>query len=272
MAPFVAQLGRPPVGVIEFAENSDWTHMLNSIGWGLSCWSSTPYRIAQSVPMLMSTGTLADGAQGAYDAQFVALGDLLVAKGYSDAYLRIGWEMNGDWYRWAAAQDPTNWKRYFQRIVLAMRSVKGQHFKIIWNPAIGQQQIGSDQIYPGDDYVDVIGLDVYNQSWNPADTDPATRWANLVEQPYGLDWLKTFAGQHKKPIALPEWGTGTRPDGHGFGDDPMFIDNMAIWIADNNVVMQGYWDYNAGDYNADFEEGPFPDAAAAYTNNFAVKP
>lgn len=268
MAPFTALLGRKPQGVIEFAENSDWQHMLDSIGWAAGCWAGTP--MAQSVPMLMSTGTLAEGARGDYDAQFVALGKLLVAKRQPNAMLRIGWEFNGNWYRWSAANDPENFKIYFRRIVAALRSVPGQSFRIIWNPAIGQQAIGADLAYPGDDVVNYIALDVYNQSWWPQDVDPQVRWNRIVQQPYGLDWLKTFAAKHRKRIMIPEWGTGTRPDGHGWGDDPLFVSNMAAWFTANNVLMHGYWDYQAPDFDGELSDGGQPNAAAAFKSAFAL--
>lgn len=270
MAPFTAMLGRAPAGIVDFAENSDWTHMRNSIGWGMWCWSSTPYRLAQSVPMLMSTGTLADGAKGAFDQEFVLLAQQMVAAGYGDSYLRIGWEMNGNWYRWSAATDPASFRAYFRRIVHAFRSVPGQHFKIVWNPGLGALNLKAEQAWPGAGYVDVIGMDVYNTSWRPQDSDPASRWDYLLTQPYGLNWLTAFAKSHRKPIALPEWGTGNSPNGFGGGDDPLFITNMAAWIANNNVVMQSYWDYNAGDYNAELSAGQFPMAETAFAAAFAA--
>lgn len=246
--------------------------MLSSIGWGLRCWAGTPYKLAQSVPMLMNNTTMAQGAKGAYNASFRALGQQLVANGQADAYLRVGWEFNGNWHSWAAAANPSIFKAYFRQIVYSLRSAKGQHFRIVWNPAAGQQQIEASLAYPGDDVVDVIGLDIYNASWRPQDVGNAqVRWNNLVTQQNGLTWLHDFAKRHRKPIAFPEWGTGTRPDGHGYGDDPLFINNMAKWIADNNVVYQSYWDYAAWDYNSEMSTGKMPLTAAAFKTNFGTR-
>lgn len=270
MASFEALLGRKADGVIEFSEQSDWAHMLTSINWALGCWDGKGYRLSQSVPMLMQSGTsLEEGAKGAYDEHFVRLGRLLVAKGHANAYLRIGWEFNGAWYKWAAAKNPEAFKRYFRRIVAAFRSVPGQKFRIVWNPAQGQQQIAPDKVWPGGDVVDVVALDLYNQSWRPQDAkDAQARWDYLVSQPYGLAWLRKFAREHRKPIALPEWGTGKRPDGHGGGDDALFMRNMAAWIAANNVVFHGYWDYPASDFNGEISTGKQPASAAAFRQGF----
>ena len=146
----------------------------------------------------------------------------------------------------------------------------GEHFKFVWNPTLGVQQIAPDQLYPGNDVVDLIGEDVYNQSWRPQDTDPASRWAYLRSQPYGLDWAAAFARQHGKSIILPEWGTGTRPDGHGGGDDPLFIANMAAWIKANHVILQDYWDYDASDFDGQISTGTQPLSAAAYASAFGT--
>lgn len=275
MAAFETLIGTPAAGVAEFSETIDWQHMLNSINWAQGCWEGHRIGLSQSVPMLMQNGsgtTLQAGARGDYDRHFHDLGKLLVAKGRADAYLRIGWEFNGGWYPWAAKDDPEAWKRYFRRIVGALRSVPGQRFRIVWNPAQGEQQIAPDRVYPGDDVVDVIGLDLYNQSWRPQDAgDPVARWENLRTMSYGLDWLARFGREHRKPLALPEWGTGTRPDGHGWGDDPLFVTNMAQWIAANDVAYHVYWDYNAGDFNGELSSGRQPKAAAAFRRAFAPK-
>lgn len=268
---FEAMAGRPPDGVVAFTERTSWQNMLNSVNWSINCWSGTPYRVSQAVPMLLDKDTtLKEGANGAYDQYFSELGRMLVAKGRADAYLRIGWEFNGDWYAWSAAKDPENFVRYFRRIAKIFQSVPGQKFKIVWNPARGEHKIAPDKVYPGDDVVDVIGIDIYNSSWRKEDDDPEVRWRNHLTQPYSLNWLKEFAARHNKPIALPEWGTGTSPNGQGKGDDPLFIQRMAEWIEANNVAYHAYWDYAAWDYNAELSGGKQPLSAEAFRNAFGT--
>lgn len=266
---FIAMAGRAPVGVTDFADRSAWQNMLNSVTWSATCWSRTNYRLSQAVPMLLDKGTtLREGANGAYDSHFAQLGRVLVARGKADAYLRIGWEFNGDWYAWSAAKDPEAFVRYFRRLVGIFRAVPGQRFRIVWNPSQGQQKIAPDRVYPGDDVVDVIGLDFYNSSWRKEDAHPEVRWRNHLTQPYGLNWLKDFAARHHKPIAFPEWGTGTSPNGQGKGDDPLFIARMAQWIKSNNVAYHAYWDYPAPDYNSELSGGRQPLSARAFRTAF----
>lgn len=271
---FTAWFGREPDFVLDFFDMSSWTGMQNDAGWTVSCWTRQPHReVVFSVPMLVGRDTtLAQGAQGAYDEQFRKLAELFVNRGYADAYVRIGWEFNGGWYPWAAKKDPSNWVAYWKRIVDVMRSVPGQSFRFVWCPAQGWQQIKADTLYPGDSYVDVIAMDVYNQTWSAGVTTPEQRWNELMTMQYGLKWLRDFAGAHNKPMAFPEWGTGTRPDGHGGGDDPYFIQQMAKWIGQNNVAFHAYWDFAAKDYNAKLSDGSKQQAAAAFLAAFKSVP
>lgn len=270
---FVSWFGRDPDFVLDFFDTSSWTNMYNDAGWTVSCWGRYKRQVVFSVPMLPGgTDTLADGAAGKFDDQFRKIGELLVSRGYANAYIRLGWEFNGGWYPWAAKKDPTSWVAYWKRIVDSMRSVSGQSFRFVWCTAQGWQQIKSDTVYPGDDYVDVIAQDVYNQTWTAAVTTPEQRWNELMNQSYGLKWLRDFATAHNKPMAFPEWGTGTRPDGHGGGDDPYFIQQMAKWIGQNNVAFHGYWDFAAKDVNGKLSDGSKPLAGAAFLAAFKTVP
>jgi hypothetical protein len=272
LPPFTAMAGRAPDGVTDFTERTRWQDMLNSANWNLDCWAGTPYRLSQAVPMLLDKGTtLTEGARGAYDQHYARLARLLVKKGQADAYLRIGWEFNGDWYPWSAAKDPEAFVQYFRRIVKVMRAVPGQKFRIVWNPSQGKHKIAPDTVYPGDDVVDIVALDLYNTSWRKEDADPEVRWRNTLTQPYSLNWLRDFAARHNKPMALPEWGTGTSPNGQGQGDDPLFIRRMGEWIRANNVAYHGYWDYPAADYNAELSGGRQPKSAKAFREAFGPR-
>lgn len=266
---FEAFLGRATDGVTDFLAFASWDDLERSARWVVGCWKSTGKQLSLGVPMLPKDGsTLQAGAAGAYDARFAALGRAIVESGGADAFLRVGVEFNGDWFPWAAARDPAAFKTYFARIVKALRATAGARFRIVWNPNVGPLRFPADRAYPGDDVVDVIGLDVYNQVWAPADREPSSRWTHVLEEPFGLAWVATFARQHGKPIALPEWGTGTRPDGHGAGDDPLFVTRMAAWIAAHDLLFQSYWDYRAPDYDARLSDGHFPASARAFKAAF----
>ena len=128
-----------------------------------------------------AVGTLAQGATGAYNSYFVTLAQTLVAGGQANAYLRLGWEFDGSWMAWAATTPgaEASFASYFQQIVTAMRSVPGEQFRFVWNPDAGaftQSGYSVAAAYPGNAYVDVIGLDAYDQSWAMPQT-PTNAWS-----------------------------------------------------------------------------------------------
>lgn len=270
IAGFERWLGRPIDRVVDFLARDSWQKMVDSTRWISGCWRGAPYALALSVPMLPNgkDNTLRAGADGAYDRYFQEIARILVADGHAGAVIRLGWEFNGGWYPWAAKKDPKAWVAFWQRIVTTMRGVPGAAFKFDWNPTLGWQQVPSDQVWPGDGYVDIIGLDVYNQTWDKGVKTPEQRWDDLMNQSFGLKWHADFARKHGKPMSFAEWGTGTRPDGHGGGDDPLFVKNMAAWIRAHPVLYQGYWDYPAPDFNAEVSRGKLPESGAELRRQF----
>ena len=107
--------------------------------------------------------------------------------GKGNAYLRLGWEFDGNWFPSWAAQTPAaeaNFGGYFDQIVTAMRSVPGENFKFVWNPDVGafaEPGYNVTLAYPGNAYVNVIGVDAYDETWASPRT-PATAW-NVTSSP-----------------------------------------------------------------------------------------
>ena len=85
-----------------------------------------------------------------------------------DSLLRIGWEFNQAKYRWYPVGQAVSFVEYWRHIVDSMRSVPGAHFRFIWNPSMGdngQKDLAMGDLaayYPGDTYVDLVGMDVYD--------------------------------------------------------------------------------------------------------------
>jgi hypothetical protein len=267
---FAAWLGRRPQWVVDFLAQDNWQSFNESASWLIGCWRGADYRLALAVPMLTEDrrNTLELGAAGAYDAHFTRLAQALVSTGRADAVIRLGWEFNGDWSTWCPKGNPGVFIRYWRRIVGVMRAVPDSKFRFDWNPTLGTATVAPDQVYPGDDVVDIIGLDVYNQSWSVPRPNSRERWEELRRQPFGLDWHQAFAAAKGKPRSFPEWGTGRRPDGSGGGDDSLFVDQMAQWATASDVVYHAYWDYPASDYYALMSTGQFPRAAATFRERF----
>jgi hypothetical protein len=281
--------------------SAGWSYLTtpSTLASWLSSWKGTSDQMVIGVPMvaLNSSGnpenTLAQGAAGDENDNFVAIAKNLVALGFGNAILRPGWEFDGTWYPWTVQSDTdaANFATYWQNIVTAMRSVPGANFKFLWSPA-GFQSLSwnINDAYPGNAYVDYVSVDIYdwyfaggifpsgspNNSCTPAESNSV--FATFETDPTGLDWLASFAQAHDKPIAMPEWavliaGPGSPQNGHGLGDDPTFINNMYNWFITNHVAWAIYFIDDVADNNAqgiDFllTDGHFPNALAAFEADF----
>ncbi|MCZ7530350.1 MAG: glycoside hydrolase family 26 protein [Acidimicrobiia bacterium] len=254
----------------DFFAGTNWS-TIESPGWWVSSWEGTGYRMSYGVPIIPDTGgSLATGASGAYNDHFRRLAELLVSGGQSDAILRLGWEFNGNWYRWRAKADPVGFIGYWRQIVNTMRSVPGADFAFDWNPTLGLNDweggtpFYAEDAYPGDEYVDYVGVDVYDQSWASGYQDPAVRWNEIYHGERGLVFWRNFAQNHGKPLSIPEWGVSERDDGHGGGDAPSFIQNMRDFIASSNVEYHVYFEFDHTDGAHMLSDGQFPQSAALY--------
>ncbi|HWC26946.1 MAG TPA: glycosyl hydrolase, partial [Solirubrobacteraceae bacterium] len=277
VARFEAQIGRPVAVVHDALARENWANLSNPT-WFAGQWTASPYRqrVVYTVPMLPdSGGTLAEGARGAYNMYFRTLALRLVAGGEGSAILRIGPEFNGNWFRWSitAPNGAADFAAFWRQIVDTMRAVPGANFKFDWCPNGGSswvagQQLQAESAYPGDAYVDYVGLDVYDQSWGPNRADPAARWKELVTTRNGLAWQRDFARAHGKPMTFPEWGLANRTDGYGGGDSPHFIEQMYEWIRTNDVAYHMYFEY--GDSVADYAlfNGWAPNASRRFVELF----
>lgn len=170
------------------------------------------------------------GAAGANDHHFRTLAERLVDLGVPDTVVVLGWEMNGTTYGHRCAPAPEAWKKYWRNIVTAMRSVPGQRFTFDFAPSRGLDAIPWTACYPGDRYVDIIGMDSYDQP--PGDT-----FEDHVTQPYGLQHQVDFAEERGKRISYPEWGLFRH------GDNAEYVRSMLGWIREHRPVYQTITDY-----------------------------
>jgi len=254
-------LGRDVDYASDFSSRTSWDEIANPTSM-LQAWQGSGYRLVLGTAMLPTedaSATMAKGATGAYDGYFKTLAQNLVTYGQGDAIIRLGWEFNLGPSRWHP-DTKAHFISYWQHIVKAMRSVPGtENLQFDWNPNIGGETYDARNYYPGNAYVDYIGVDIYDISWAagaypyPADCDAAcvqkTReaaWDDKLNGTFGLNFYATFARSEGKPLSMPEWGLWERPDGHGGGDNPYFIQQMYKFIddPDNNVGYQSYFEFD----------------------------
>ncbi|MEU3839096.1 glycosyl hydrolase [Streptomyces sp. NPDC028635] len=187
-------------------------------------------RNEEGVPDAEVRRMLRQGAAGQYDHHFRRLAERLVQLQVPDTVIVLGWEMNGITYTHRCGPDPAAWKTYWQRIVTAMRSVPGQRFRFDFTPSRGRDAVPWTECYPGDDTVDIIGMDAYDQP-------SGMPFAEQVREPYGLQAHVDFAKAHHKAISFPEWGLFRN------GDNPEYMRGMLAWMAEHKPVYNTLTDY-----------------------------
>jgi hypothetical protein len=301
-------------GSIKYAEDfmdaTSWSNISNP--WQLSNWKGNPYTMVWGIPMLPCGGPSTqcqanvsdynEVASGGADSYFKTLAKNLVSNGFGSSYIRLGWEFNGSEMGWAVCNGEgsglNSWAKdfvpAFRNIVTSMRSVSGADFKFIWNPLVSSN-VGCpgdnlENFYPGDSYVDQVGLDVYDGLGQA--TSDAARWTDLLNgvnagdwtpvaptvngqkfQGYGLNWITAFAKAHNKPISIPEWGLDATDQNGGGGDDAYFITHMASWIKANGNGPAIFWNFGEGNLPLDipsYTNGGTPNATAAFKTAFSA--
>jgi hypothetical protein len=261
---FSTWLGRDVDYAVDYSTRSTWDEIANPT-YMLNNWQGSDYRMVYAVAMLptaiSSKATLAAGADGDYDQYYKTLARNLVAYGQGDSIIRLGWEFNVSGWPWhPGSSDTEDFIGYWRHIVKAMRSVPGtDKLQFDWNVNNGGESYDSTVFYPGKKYVDYIGVDVYDTSWDenaypyPGSCNAECKlghqqqaWDDVIGATFGLSFWSSFAKSEGKKLSLPEWGLWDRPDGHGGGDDTYFVQQMYKFIDDpaNNVGYQAYFDYN----------------------------
>jgi hypothetical protein len=178
-------------------------------------------------------------AKGAYNSYATQLGDNLVASGLGNSVLRLGPEMNGKWEPYFIGRTRTEqheWALCFANEVTGLRKAPGEHLLIDWDPNACKGNYPYTNYYPGNAYVDIVGLDLYDVGC----LTPNTRlsFTQLASEPEGLNHFEAFAATEGKPMSLPEWGLSSVPS----GDDPGYIDGIGAAVSRDNFAFETYFE------------------------------
>jgi len=154
-------------------------------------------------------------AEGSYDSFIVQWADLMdsILNQFpnNQVFIRLAHEMNGNWYAWSVAYPGASntvedfismWIHTYDLVNSRWSGNNRNNVYWLWCP--NNADVGgtpAESYYPGDNYVDWVGLDGYNwgalysySSW----TNPAGVFDNMIGR------LQTLTN---KPIAVAEWGT-----------------------------------------------------------------
>lgn len=190
---------------------------------------------------------------GSADAYLIAQAKALAAYG-KPVFLRLDWEMNGNWYPdWgsgAVSQDV-----YIQswRYIREYFWLEGAYnVSFVWCPNVGDPE-GSAAYdwYPGDAFVDWVGLDAYPQSHLAG--------LGLLSGTDGLNSMAEQATAHDKPLMLAEWAPSNLSS-----DVAQPFDQIFQWALSYPDTVKALVYFNYGSSKVDHFLLDYPVGAAEY--------
>jgi hypothetical protein len=252
------------VTAVDFYGGESWDEFRN-FTWVPGVWKRlNPARsLVWSMQLTMKGTPLTDIAAGKHDLEFEGAAGAIAAA-QPNAVIRLGWEMNLEQSNWFSGGREDDFIAAYRRVVGIFRKAS-RRFTFDWCPGWGPQEAPADRAWPGDDVVDVVGLDVYDFKF---DGTPEQRWRRFyLTAPFGLEWHRDFAARHNKPMSYPEWGVGH------FGDNPYFIRMMHDWFMQNRdrIAYAAYFNVD-GLWPTQIDTGRFPQSEALFRKLFAAGP
>lgn len=251
--------GRPVDVIHGFAARQTWDEVV-SAGWIMGYYADFDGLLVISQPFWPEGegGSLGECAAGAYDDKWADYGRTLVETGRTDAYTRLAWEFNGTWFQWSAT-DVDAWVSCWRTVVDAVRST-APDARFEWNMnAHGSQSCDGNawNCYPGDDYVDVIGIDPYDHY--PASTTAAD-FDEQCNDRHGLCHVIDQARERGKEVGVSEWGVINSE----VGDNPLYIEKMyETFLAGADVMAYETYFYSEA-HGTVLGGGSNPESSQAY--------
>jgi beta-mannanase len=153
-------------------------------------------------------------------------------------YLRFAAEMNGDWFPWSIGINGNSSGDYINawRHVHDIFAANGvSNVKWVWNPNVnGAQRVALASVYPGDGYVDMVGIDGYN--WGTS-----ASWASW-QSPTSVfgSTLNEVRAITRRPVMIGE--TSSAEAG---GSKAQWIDEFFSFLKANQDIRAFVWfNYN----------------------------
>lgn len=323
---FVSTTGASPQFMDAFTDyTQDPSQWASNASWTAWSWAQSPdaSSLTPVIGVPMSDNNYSSDpdqffqaiSAGTFDADYKGIVDAWAAQGFKTLPLRLGYEMNvpadSPWYMGNNPSAIADWVAAFQHLstlLKAQGAADGVNVKIVWNPVESSQGDTAQQVlssYPGNQYVDVIGTDVYSpvspeslydwadnngtydlslSQWfsNPVNREhywsyPGATPSDPTDQS-GVGWslqdAVQLAEETGKPIAVPETGAGGSGT-YGPTDDPAF----PAWLASElsqpggpQVAFVNIWDTSGSNGDWDFSSSGADKAqeAAAWARYFGA--
>lgn len=178
--------------------------------------------------MHQSAYTAAEIAGGRYDGYVSSWAEQAAA--YDRPFLlRFAHEMNGDWYPWSVGAPggaPQDYVAAFRRVRRIFNDAGARQVEWVWcpNAVIGAHTEAISQSYPGDEFVDIVGVDGYNFG-----DLPGHQWTEPAEL-FGDTLALVAQLAPGKPVWINEVGCGDQG-----GDKVRWISDFVGWLVTTDV-------------------------------------
>ena len=180
---------------------------------------------------------------GKYNAQFTAYLDIIAeyAKGLQEENIPVLFrpfhEGDGNWFWWGAADDAT-YKAVFRYTEDYLEEQGVHNFIYVYSPCGPTSENTYMNRYPGDDYVDVLSFDYYDDYSGPSAAYTGSFFTNLKSS---CEIIKKYADDKGKVAAIAEAGVRvTKADGSD--SEGLLVKNNPIkgkkWYSEINEVAK----------------------------------
>jgi hypothetical protein len=239
--------GRACEVAVVYTDRRSWDAMTRYSDWLFDNFEGFPGQLVISQGLVPDDqgDQLPACARGDFDEHWRAFGELMVRKRRAASIVRLGWELNSESTP-ARATDAELWKRCYRRAALALRDAN-PGVKLDWtinSHGTPEELCGGSSVncYPGDDVVDIIGIDNYDMG--PSATSPE-HFAEIAAAADGLDWLLDFAKAHDKKLSVGEWGVAPGHEANSTGENPDFIRWMNDWFSEHaaDLAYEAYFNH-----------------------------
>ncbi|GIF00297.1 glycoside hydrolase family 26 protein [Paractinoplanes rishiriensis] len=214
-----------------YTERTSFAAMTTGSSWTFEHFADFPGVLVISQGLVPEGGEaqMAGCAAGEFDDLWRGFGTLMTRQGRADSIVRLGWEVNVEAMPWRGL-DTQTYISCFRRAATALRATNPKVL-IDWTVNAHRTPAGlcgglSTNCYPGDDYVDIVGIDNYDHfPWSPT----KEVFDRTAARPEGLTWLYDFARERGKPFSVGEWGVV--PTADAGKENPDYVKWMHEWFA-----------------------------------------
>lgn len=191
---------------------------------------------------------------GSHDAYLLSWARSAAAFG-QPLLLRFGHEMNGIWYPWSTTRNGGSARAYiaaYRHVHDLFRAAGAGNVRWVWSPATAGDAGAS---YPGNVYVDLVGVDGYNGGTELPDRGG---WLT-AQQIFGPTLAEVRAVAPGKPVWVNE--TGSSEDG---GSKAAWISGLFRYLETEGVSGLVWFDIRK---DADWRIATSPQAEQAFTDS-----